>query len=144
MSEEPAGAVEQHTGQVFMKQIYLASLLIYVVAVAGCGGGGSSPMTTTPTPTPTPGGATPVGIQAGASFLSTTAYLPNPITITVGTTITWTNNDNVSHDVTSQNNLFFSGNMAPGQTFSQKFQSTGSFPYYCTIHPMMVGTVTVQ
>jgi plastocyanin len=62
----------------------------------------------------------------------------------VGTTVKWTNNDNVAHDVTSQNNLFFSGNMDPGATFSRTFQTTGSFPYYCTIHSRMTGTVTVQ
>jgi plastocyanin len=127
-----------------MKQICLASLLICVVAAAGCGGGGSSPMTTTPTPTP--GGTSPfmAAIPMGASFLTTTAFVPNPITITVGTTVKWTNNDNVSHDVTSQNNLFFSGNLDPGATYTHTFQSAGSFPYYCTIHPLMVGTITVQ
>jgi plastocyanin len=127
-----------------MRRICRASLLICVVAAAGCGGGGSSPMTTMPTPTP--GGASPfmAAISMGASFLTTTAFVPNPISITVGTIVKWTNNDNVSHDVTSQNNLFFSGNMPPGATFTYTFQSTGSFPYYCTIHPMMVGTVTVQ
>ena len=64
--------------------------------------------------------------------------------VKVGTTVKWTNNDNVSHDVTSQNNLFFSGNLDPGATYTHTFQSAGSFPYYCTIHPLMVGTITVQ
>jgi len=127
-----------------MKYVYLASLLTCAVALAGCGGGASSPTPTTPTPTP--GGATPTAasIQAGASFLTTTAYAPNPIVISVGSTIKWTNNDNITHDVTSQNNLFISGELAPGATYSHTFQSAGTFPYYCTIHPMMVGTVTVQ
>jgi plastocyanin len=127
-----------------MKHIQLASLLAGVVALAGCGGGSSSPMSTTPTPTPGGTSPTTVAIPLGASVQTTAAYVPDSITVSVGTIVKWTNNDNVAHDVTSKNNVFFSGNMGPGATFSQTFQSTGSFPYYCTIHPGMVGTVTVQ
>jgi plastocyanin len=131
----------------YMKHIPLASLLIGVclVALAGCGGGSSSP-TPTPTPTPTPGGTSPttVSIPLGASGQTTGAYVPDSINVSVGTTVKWTNNDAIAHDVTSKNNLFFSGNMGPGATFSQTFQSTGTFPYYCTIHSGMTGTVTVQ
>ena len=131
-----------------MKQICLASLLTCLVTLAGCGGGGSSPMSTVPTPTtPTsPGGTSPtlVGMPLGASFLTLTAYVPNPITVSVGSTLKWTNNDNVAHTVTSQNNLWGSGDMEPGATYSYTFQATGTFPYYCVYHPGMVGTVTVQ
>jgi plastocyanin len=129
-----------------MRHIYLASLLTCVVALAGCGGSGSSPMTIVPLPTPTPGGAspTPVAMPMGASFLTTTAYMPDSVTVSVGTTVKWTNNDNVAHNVTSQNNLFFSPTMDPGATYTYTFQSAGSFPYYCTIHPLMTGTITVQ
>jgi plastocyanin len=131
-----------------MKRIYLASFLTYILALAGCGGSASSQMTTVPTPTPapTPGGVSPVmvGIPTGASFLSTTAYVPNPITVQVGTTIKWINNDNVAHTVSSQNNLWDSGDMEPGATYSRTFQAPGTFPYYCAYHPLMVGTITVQ
>jgi plastocyanin len=122
----------------------LASLLTCVVALAGCGGGSSSAMPTTPTPTPGGTSPTAVSIPLGASGQTTAAYVPDSITVSVGTTVKWTNNDAIAHDVTSQNNLFFSGNMASGATFSQTFQSTGTFPYYCTIHSGMTGTVTVQ
>ena len=127
-----------------MKHIHLASLLTCVVALAGCGGGSSSPMPTTPTPTPGGTSPTTVSIPLGASAQTTGAYLPDSITVPVGTTVKWTNNDAIAHDVTSKNNLFLSPNMAPGATFSQTFQSAGSFPYYCTIHSGMTGTVTVQ
>jgi plastocyanin len=46
--------------------------------------------------------------------------------------------------VTSQNSLWDSGNINPGASFSRTFQTAGSFPYYCTFHANMVGTVTVQ
>ena len=128
----------------YMKHIPLASLLICVcvVALAGCGGGSASPAT----PTPTPGGTTPtpVSIPIGASSLTTTAYVPDSVNVAVGTTVKWTNNDVIAHNVTSTNNLFFSPTMGAGATFSQTFMTAGTFPYYCTIHVGMTGTVTVQ
>src|ERR1700738_1357445 len=109
-----------------MKYVYLASLLTCAVALAGCGGGASSPMPTTPTPTP--GGATPtVSIPMGAASLGTAAYVPDSINVAVGTTVKWTNNDVIAHNVTSQNNLFHSdAEMAPGATYTQMFQSAGT------------------
>jgi plastocyanin len=120
--------------------------LVCVVALAGCGGSDSSQTPTMPTPAPPPSGtpAVTVGISTGASFLSTTAYVPNPVTLSVGTTIKWINTDNVAHTVSSQNNVWESGNIAPGATYSRTFPSAGSFPYYCVYHPLMVGIITVQ
>jgi plastocyanin len=85
-----------------------------------------------------------VGIPIGASSLTTTAYVPDAITVSVGTTVKWINNDAVAHTASSQNNLWDSGDIQPGATSSHTFQSTGSFPYYCVYHPRMVGTITVQ
>jgi plastocyanin len=85
-----------------------------------------------------------VMIPMGASSFTTTAYIPDSVTVSVGTTIKWTNNDVVAHTVSSQNNLWDSGSLAGGATFSRTFQSTGTFPYYCAFHVGMVGTVTVQ
>jgi plastocyanin len=87
---------------------------------------------------------TPVSIVSGASTLTTTAYSPNPLNVTVGTTVTWTNNDNMSHTSTANNGLWSSPLIGPGGQFSTTFTSAGSFAYKCTIHPGMVGTVNVQ
>jgi plastocyanin len=76
--------------------------------------------------------------------MTTTAYTPNPITVSVGGTVTWTNNDSTSHTSTANGGAWNSGSMAPGGKFSITFSSAGSFPYHCSIHPGMVGTVTVQ
>jgi len=92
---------------------------------------------------PTPAG-TAVSIVSGASGLTTTAYAPNPITVAVGGTVTWKNNDSVTHTSTANGGAWNSGNMAPGASFSTTFSSAGSFQYHCTIHPGMVGTITVQ
>lgn len=113
--------------------------------MAGCGGSDSSP--TPVTPTPTPGGTgspVTVTIPVGATALTTTAYVPNPATIQVGTTVQWINSDNVAHTSTSTTNVWSSPTILPGGSYSFTFQSTGSFPYHCVIHPGMVATITVQ
>jgi plastocyanin len=103
---------------------------------------GSSDSPSTPTPNPTPG--TSVSIISGASTMTTTAYAPNPVSVAVGGTVTWVNNDNTAHTSTANGGAFDSGTIAPGGNFSRTFPTAGSFPYHCTIHPGMVGTVNVQ
>jgi plastocyanin len=85
-----------------------------------------------------------ISIVSGASVLTQTAYAPNPLTVAVGGTVTWMNNDNTSHTSTGSNGTWDSGTIGPGRTFSRTFTSAGSFPYHCAIHPGMVGTVVVQ
>jgi plastocyanin len=87
---------------------------------------------------------TPVSIVSGASTMTATAYSPNPLNVTVGTTVTWTNNDNTSHTSTANNGQWSSPVIGPSGQFSTTFTSAGSFSYHCTIHPGMVGTVNVQ
>jgi plastocyanin len=122
--------------------VFLAAL---AVGVAGCGGSSSTPSSPTSpsSPAPTSSGSG-VTIVAGASTRTTTAYNPNPITVSRGGTVTWVNNDNTTHTSAADGGAFNSGNIAPGGSFSQTFQSAGSFTYHCAIHPNMVGTVTVQ
>ena len=121
-----------------MKVRYVLFILVSMLAAA-CGSS-SSPSTTAPTTTT----GTPVSIVSGSSTLTTTAYSPNPVTVAVGGTVTWTNNDSVTHTSVANNGAFNSGTIAPGGSFSMTFPSAGSFPYHCSIHPGMVGTVTVQ
>ena len=70
--------------------------------------------------------------------------MPNPITVPVGGTVTWTNNDTVAHTSTADAGAWNSSSIAPGATFSRTFSSGDTFQYHCTIHPGMVGTVNVQ
>ncbi len=76
--------------------------------------------------------------------LSGFAFVPATVTVTVGTTVTWTNLDPVAHTVTSETDLFDSGNLAHNATFSYLFADRGTFSYYCTIHPSMRGKVSVE
>jgi plastocyanin len=76
--------------------------------------------------------------------LSTTAFGANPLTVAVGTTVAWTNNDSTIHTSVANGSQWNSGSISPGQTFRFTFSTAGTFSYRCTIHPNMVGTVTVQ
>ena len=92
---------------------------------------------------------TSVSIVSGASTLTTDAFSPNPIQVSVGSTVTWTNNDAQAHTVNSgnsptQSGLFDSPIMAPQATFEYTFTEAGEVPYFCILHPNMVGTVSVS
>jgi plastocyanin len=97
---------------------------------------------------------TSVSIVPGSSTLTDTAYQPNPVRVSNGATVTWTNNDSQPHTVTSgsngqPDNKFnsspnFNPLLAPGQTFSFTFTQAGEYPYFCLVHPNMVGTVSVS
>lgn len=80
--------------------------------------------------------ATDVAIQ---SF----AFSPNNITVTVGTTVTWTNNDSTPHTATSDSSVWASPVLSQGQSFSFTFNTPGTFAYHCALHSSMHGTVTV-
>jgi plastocyanin len=128
----------------------LAVLCVILVSAIGCGGNYSpSPASPSPSPTPsvtpTPAGPTSsVTIPVGASTLGSAAYQPGDLNIAAGTMVTWTNADSISHTSTSNVNGFDSGTVAPGGRFSFTFQTAGTFPYHCAIHPGMVGTVVVR
>ena len=130
----------------------------------GQGGGGGSNSTNAATTsggnatnaTAAAGGnaTTSVSVVSGASSLTDTAYQPNPVQVSVGTSVTWTNNDSQPHTVTSgsngqPDNKFnsspnFTPLLNPGQTFSFTFTQAGDYPYFCMLHPNMVGTVSVK
>ena len=94
-----------------------------------------------------------VSIVPRASTLTDTGgFQPNPIQVQVGDTITWTNDDLEPHTVTSGSNGVpdnkfnsspnFIPLMSPGATFSHTFTEAGEYPYFCLLHPNMVGTVS--
>lgn len=95
--------------------------------------------------TPATGG-NPTGKSPGANevWMQSSLYNPETITVTAGTTITWTNKDGIIHTVTSDTGLFDSGNIASNGTYSLKFANSGTFPYHCTFHPAMTGKVVVN
>src|SRR5215203_2246466 len=94
-----------------------------------------------------------VSIVKGATTLGDKAYSPSLIKIKVGSTIAWTNNDNIMHTVTSGTpdapdvgGAFDSGLttfITLAKTYSHKFTDVGEFSYYCRVHPTMIGKIVV-
>jgi plastocyanin len=101
--------------------------------------------------------ANEVDIQVGAGSSASAAcvttnncFSPNPITVAPGTTVTWMNNDKLSHTVTSgkvsddnAGSLFDSGLVKSAKTFQFTFANAGTYDYFCTVHPWMTGQVIV-
>ena len=72
------------------------------------------------------------------------SFGPTTITVLVGTTVTWTNRDDIPHTVVSTDGVFKSKVMDTDEKFSFTFTKAGTFAYFCSIHPKMTGTVVVQ
>jgi plastocyanin len=82
---------------------------------------------------------------ANEVWIQSMAFSPATITVTVNTTVKWTNKDGYAHTVTSNTSgLFDSGSIANGGGYTHQFTTAGSFPYHCAFHSGMTGTVTVQ
>lgn len=132
------------------KPIYLAASLLAILGVIAIGASADNSVFAQ-------SDKVQATIVSGASTLTDKAYSPNPINVKVGQTVVWTNDDSAFHTVTSGTvggadvgKEFDSGLAGPtaltskGKTFEHKFDAAGEFPYHCTLHPAMVGTVVVQ
>jgi plastocyanin len=119
----------------------LAGVVGLLVSVA-CGGGGygSSP---TPVPSATPVTSTPADVTITINgMLGSGSYTPNPAPVKVGQTVAWRNADSISHTATG--NGFDTGAIGPGQTSRPiSFTTAGNIDYHCSIHPTMMGTLSV-
>jgi plastocyanin len=100
------------------------------------------PVTSTPTPTTAPA-STNTTNPGGSVVISNFSFQPPNLQVSVGTTVTWMNNDTTQHTVTSDTNAFDSGVLDPGGMFTFTFNQAGTFAYHCNIHTFMKGTITV-
>jgi plastocyanin len=69
---------------------------------------------------------------------------PQTLTVPVGTTVTWTNSDDIPHTSVSTDGVFKSKVLDTDEKFSFTFSKAGTYSYYCTIHPKMIGKIVVQ
>jgi plastocyanin len=76
-------------------------------------------------------------------LITSSAFDPAEVTVPRSTTVEWVNQDSITHTVASQTGLWDSGDIAPGGVYSRTFEIAGSYPYSCTYHPSMTGTVIV-
>jgi plastocyanin len=106
--------------------------------------GTTPPAPTTAVPTPSPTGP-PVAAEVE---IANYAFVPDPITIAVGETVRWVNRDDVPHTTTSglpgaPDDVWDSDFLYQGEAFAHTFTAAGRYPYYCKVHPSMLGTVIV-
>jgi plastocyanin len=106
------------------KLIYLAALALVLIVVMAPSAGATGRTTTT------------VSIQ---DFF----FSPANVSVPAGTTVTWVNEGNVPHTVTSDDGQFDSGVLMPGDSYTVMFKGQGTITYHCSIHPSMMGSVTV-
>ena len=89
------------------------------------------------------------GIAAGTDaapqvMIDNFVYSPVPLTVKVGTTVTWINHDDIPHTVDSTQGKFKSAALDTDDKFEFRFAEAGEYPFYCRIHPKMTGKIIVQ
>jgi len=119
-----------------MKQrliLVLVAIAGATVVIAGCTSSSSNSSQAT------------VSSTASQNSVAIQNYAFNPSTLTIhkGANVTWKNYDSVQHTVVSDSSAFSSPLLSTGDTYTFQFNNTGSFPYYCSIHPYMKGTIVV-
>jgi plastocyanin len=129
------------------KPVYVAASLLAVLSVVAIASSGNFSVFAQ-------GTDVQASIVPGASTLVDKAYSPNPIEVKVGQKVEWTNKDSLQHTITSgtagspdSGKAFDSGLtklLNNGQTFEHTFAAAGEYPYYCQLHPTMVGKVVVK
>jgi len=110
----------------------VALSVVVAVTLSACASGGSGGSSS--------GGGT--GSTAVTVSMKNVAFSPSDVTVAVGGTVTFVNDDTVAHDVVGDS--WDSGQLAPGASFAQTFPTAGTFAFHCSIHPSMTGSVTVK
>ena len=129
-----------------MRAALVTGVVLALGVLAGCGGGG-------PGPTAQPSSSVLLGpndtVFCGVFDTGTTveiknnAFNPSDVTIAVNGHVDWKNSDAVTHVIKFDNGTTC-GTVMGGQTKKVRFSAAGLYPYHCTIHPTMKGTVNVQ
>jgi plastocyanin len=72
------------------------------------------------------------------------SFGPQTLTVAVGTEVVWVNRDDIPHTVVSADGVFKSKVRDTDEKFSYKFTKSGTYPYYCSLHPKMTGKIVVR
>lgn len=126
-------------------RLLLVALVLVAVPLMFIVGCSSTKTTTNTTPaTPKTTSTSPSGTSSSVTVkMVDFAFQPANLTIKTGTTVTWVNNGAVAHEPAGTG--FDTGPIQPGQNASHTFNTAGTFPYKCVIHPtIMTGTITVN
>lgn len=115
-----------------MRKHHLLALLVTLLTLAGCSGEDAESTTTVG-----PG-------EPAASITIADFAFSGATSVVVGDLVTVSNEDSVGHTWTEVDGAFDSGTIGAGATFDHTFDAPGEFDFFCTIHPTMTGTITVE
>jgi plastocyanin len=139
-----------------MKKLLVLLIACLALTITACGGdddddggGGSATTTEQPAPADDGGGGGDGGGEAASVDIPDISFEPAELTVKAGTTVTWTNSDDLTHTVTKDGVApgpeFDSGDLEPGDEFEQTFDEPGEINYICTIHAAQQrGTIIVE
>jgi plastocyanin len=85
-----------------------------------------------------------VNVEGPQVTIDNFTFNPSTLTVPSGTTVTWTNQDDMVHTVTEAKRLFSSQGLETGDTYSHTFTAPGTYTYFCSLHPRMTATVIVK
>lgn len=91
-----------------------------------------------------PKGKPPEAASANQVVIENFSFAPATLTVSVGTTVTWINRDDIPHTVYDTDKRFKSSAMDTDDKFSFTFKSAGSYNYFCSLHPRMTGQIIVK
>ena len=93
-------------------------------------------------------GQAPASAESAAALpevkIDNFTFGPSEVKVAVGTTVTWTNKDDIPHTVVNTDKTFKSKVLDTDEKFSYTFSKPGTYPYFCSVHPKMTGKVVVQ
>jgi plastocyanin len=126
--------------------LFLIILIILIIVGVGIylisTGNNNSPAPVTDTTNQQQTSQPPPNLTSAIS-IANFAFSPATLTVKVGTTVVWTNNDSVGHQIKSNTNAFGSNILNSGDRYQFTFNNAGTFGYICSIHPSMKGTIIV-
>jgi plastocyanin len=126
--------------EIMKSRIFMFSVLVMIALLAAACGTASTP-STSPTATQAPSNPASGGTQEVK--IANFAFDPPSLTISVGTTVKWTNEDSAKHTATADDGSFDSGQLSKGQSFTFTFTKEGTFTYICADHANMKATIIV-
>ena len=85
-----------------------------------------------------------VRAQDATAKIDNFTFVPARLTVKAGTTVTWRNEDDIPHTVTSAARLFRSKALDTDDSFSFTFTEPGTYEYFCSLHPRMTATIVVE
>jgi plastocyanin len=145
-NQHKASTLRRHQKSVVFTVGGVVAAAAIVLATVGLGGGKSAAgngMAGMAMAAQAGNGGVSTAVATDSVVIKNFAFSPATVTVTAGSTVVWTNNDSIQHDITFNGGGLASNVLNHNDTFSHTFPTAGTYHYICSIHPFMHGTVIV-